>query len=44
LLTAQETLNFAARDLIDSQIDRAMGTYKILSAAALLNRFMGITP
>jgi TolC family type I secretion outer membrane protein len=40
LLTAQETLNFAGRDLIDSQIDRAMGAYKILGAAALLNRFM----
>jgi TolC family type I secretion outer membrane protein len=44
LLTAQETLNFAGRDLIDAQIDRAMGTYKILNAAALLNRFMAITP
>jgi len=42
LLTAQETLNFAGRDLIDSQIDRAMGTYKILGAAALLNRFMAL--
>jgi len=42
LLTAQETLNYAGRDLIDAQVDRAMSTYRILNAAALLNRFMGL--
>jgi len=42
LLTAQETLNYAGRDLIDAQVDRAMSTYRILNAAALLNRFLGL--
>lgn len=42
LLTAQETLNYAGRDLIDAQVDRALATYRILNSAGLLNRFMGM--
>lgn len=42
LLTAQETLYFAGRDLIDVQVDKALSTYKLLSQAALLNQFMGL--
>jgi outer membrane protein TolC len=42
LLTAQETLYFAGRDLIDAQIDKAMAVYKLLSVSALLNRFVGL--
>jgi TolC family type I secretion outer membrane protein len=43
LLTAQETLYFAGRDLIDAQVDRALATYRLLSLAALLNPFMGLS-
>ncbi len=43
LLTAQETLYFAGRDLIDVQIDKALSTYKLLSQAALLNQFVGLS-
>lgn len=42
LLTAQETLNSAGRDLIDAQIDSAQTKYKVLSAAALLNKFFAL--
>lgn len=40
LLTAQETLYGAGRDLIDSQLDLAIARYKVLHAASLLNRFL----
>lgn len=43
LLTAQEALYFAGRDLIDSQIDRAMSTYKLMGLAAVLNAFVGLS-
>ena len=42
LLTAQEALNTAGRDLIDAQIDSAQTKYKVLSAAALLNKFFAL--
>lgn len=43
LLTAQETLYFSGRDLIDAEIDKALVSYKLLSSAALLNQFLGLT-
>lgn len=42
LLTAQETLNSAGRDLIDAQIDSAQAKYKVLSSASLLNKFFSL--
>ena len=42
LLTAQESLNSAGRDLIDAQIDSAQTKYKVLSAASLLNKFFAL--
>jgi outer membrane protein TolC len=42
LLTAQESLYFAGRDLIDAQVDRALSTYKLMSLAAVLNNFVGL--
>jgi len=43
LLTAQETLYFASRELIDAQVDGAMSNYKMLSLSGLLNRFVGLS-
>jgi outer membrane protein TolC len=42
LLTAQESLYIAGRDLIDAQVDKALLAYKLMSTAALLNQFMGL--
>jgi adhesin transport system outer membrane protein len=42
LLTAQETLNSAGRDLIDAQIDSAQAKYKVLYSASLLNKFFSL--
>lgn len=42
LLSAQEALYFAGRDLIDAQIDRAQATYKLMGLAAVLNAFVGL--
>lgn len=42
LLTAQEALYFAGRELIDAQVDRAVSTYKLMSLAAVLNAFVGL--
>ena len=41
LLTAQETLYAAGRDLIDSQLDLAMSRYRVLNGAARLSQFVG---
>lgn len=42
LLTAQESLYIAGRDLIDAQVDKALLAYKLMATAALLNQFMGL--
>lgn len=42
LLTAQEALNSAGRDLIDAQIDSAQAKYKVLYSASLLNKFFSL--
>lgn len=42
LLTAQETLYFSGRDLIDAEVDKALASYKLLASAALLNQFLGL--
>jgi len=42
LLTAQESLYGAGRDLIDAQVDQAVARFKVLHSASLLNRFVSI--
>lgn len=42
LLTAQETLNAAGRDMVDSQIDRVHAKYKLMFAASMINRFFAL--
>jgi adhesin transport system outer membrane protein len=42
LLTAQEALYSAGRDLVDAQVDQVIARYKVLHAASLLNRFLEI--
>lgn len=42
LLTAQESLNSAGRDLIDAQIDSAQAKYKVLYSSSLLNKFFSL--
>jgi adhesin transport system outer membrane protein len=41
LLTAQESLYAAGRELIDSQLDQAMSRYRVLNAASRLSQFVG---
>lgn len=40
LLTAQESLYGAGRDLIDAQVDQAVARFRLLHASSLLNRFL----
>ena len=42
LLTAQETLNSAGKDLIDAQIDSAQAKFKLLYASSLINKFFAL--
>lgn len=42
LLTAQESLYGAGRELIDAQVDQAVARFKVLHSASLLNRFVSI--
>lgn len=42
LLTAQESLNSAGRDMIDAQIDSAQAKFKLLYASSLINKFFAL--
>jgi outer membrane protein TolC len=42
LLTAQESLYSAGRELIDAQVDQAVSRFKVLHSASLLNRFLDL--
>lgn len=42
LLTAQESLYSAGRELIDAQVDQAVSRFKVLHTASLLNRFLDL--